>query len=122
MDRHRPATLLGTVPDQDDHQRRLRAALRARDVDAAVAAAQTTPGGLDLLDALDLVMLLGEQHDPRFDRWARRWIDRLAAEHQLQPDAVASVVKLMREVPDQNEARAITVALRSWARPPRTWG
>lgn len=110
------------MPSQDDHDRRLRAALRARDVGAAVAAAQAAPGKLGLVDALDLVVLLGEQRDPRFDRWARRWIARVTAEHQLQRDAVESVVKLMREVPDQSDARAVTIALRGYARPPRTWG
>lgn len=110
------------MPPQDDNERRLRTALRARDIGAAVAAAQAAPGKLSLLDALDLVVLLGEQHDPRFDRWARRWIERVTAENRLQPSAVESVVRLMHEVPRQDEARAVTIALRSWARPPRTWG
>lgn len=85
-------------------------------------AARALGGRVDLLDALDMVVLLGETGDRRFPAWAERWIERVTAEHQLQPPAVASMRALMREVPTQGEPRAVTLALQSYARPPRNWG
>ena len=76
---------------------------------------------LDLGDALDVIVLLGEVGDPRFGPWSARWVARVAAQRRLQPAAVEEVRRLLRQVPRQNEARAVTTALRSYAAPPRTW-
>ncbi|MDO8208999.1 hypothetical protein [Conexibacter sp. CPCC 206217] len=89
-------------------------------MEAAVTAARAIRP-LDLLDALDVVTLLAETGDPRFGRWATRWIERTIAENDLLPEAVEKVRRLMHVLPTQSEARAVTVALRSYARPPRTW-
>lgn len=51
----------------------------ARDVAAAIRAAQEL-APLDLGDALDVIVLLGEVGDPRFEPWAARWAARVAAE------------------------------------------
>lgn len=103
-------------------RRRLERAIAARDVDAAVALAQEHRP-LNLLDALDLLTLLAETFDPRFESWAQRWLARVAAERQLQPAAVESAQRLLRELPRQDrEAQGVTIALRAYARPQRTWG
>lgn len=103
-----------------DSPAQLRAAIRARDVGAIEASARALEH-VDLYDALDMVTVVGELGDPRFAAWSERWIARVERERRLQPAAVAQVRSLMRQLPAQSDARAVTVALRSFAGPPRTW-
>lgn len=104
----------------DDLRRRLSQAIEARDVPATIAAARALRP-LDLLDALDVLTLLAETQDPHFDDWAERWLTRVAAERHLQPAAIQQAQRLLRSLPTQSDARAVTVALRTYARPARTW-
>lgn len=104
----------------DSLRRRLKVALQTRDVEATIAAARDLRP-LDLIDALDVLTLLAETRDERYDAWASRWLARVHAERGLQPEAVETARRLLRALPSQSEARAITVALRAYARPARTW-
>lgn len=103
-----------------DQRRRLKIALEARDAERAVEAARALRP-LDLLDALDVLTLFAETRDGRYSAWASRWVQRVIAERQLQPAAIERLHRLLRELPTQSEARGVTVALRSFARPARTW-
>jgi hypothetical protein len=87
----------------EDSRRRLKHALEARDVESAITAARELRP-LDPLDALEVLTLLAETRDRRFGAWAERWVARVVAERQLQPAAVESVRRLLRELPRQNEA------------------
>ncbi|MDW5595929.1 hypothetical protein VSS74_16390 [Conexibacter stalactiti] len=95
-------------------------AIRARDVEAMILAAQALrPVGLE--EALAIVVVLADVRDPRFLRWGEHWVRRVAGERRLQRDTVEHLRRLLRQLPHQNEARGVEVALRSYARTPRTW-
>lgn len=59
---------------------RLRRALERGSLIQAEAAAREL-GRIELGDALGLVLLLLDKHDPRFERSAIRWLGRLLMEH-----------------------------------------
>jgi hypothetical protein len=59
---------------------RLRRALEHGSLIQAEAAAREC-GRLELGDALGLVLLLLDKHDPRYERAALRWLGRLLVEH-----------------------------------------
>ena len=94
--------------------------MRERDVERMVEAAKLV-ASVSLVDALAMVVVLAETGDVRFERWAARWVQRVKRERHLQTAAVESVERLMRILPRQSEARAVEVALASYAAPPRTW-
>ena len=76
---------------------------------------------IGLLDAPAMVVVVAETGDARFERWSARWLERVSRERQLQPDTKRTVERLMRALPRQNEARAVELALASYAAPRRTW-
>lgn len=39
---------------------------------------------VDLEDALEILVLMAAAHDPRFNPWARRWLERVAHEERQQ--------------------------------------
>lgn len=47
-------------------------------------------------DALRIVELMARDRDPRYERTARRWLDRLAAETDIDPQAARAC---LRELP-----------------------
>lgn len=49
-------------------------------------------------DALRIVELMARDRDPRYERAARRWLDRLAAETDLDPQAARAC---LRELPSR---------------------
>lgn len=49
-------------------------------------------------DALRIVELMARDRDPRYERAARRWLDRLAAETHLDPRAARAG---LRELPSR---------------------
>lgn len=61
-----------------------RAALNARDLAGAIAAARALPGLLSLLDALELTLLAAKVDPERvFQECAARWLARVAVERGL---------------------------------------
>jgi hypothetical protein len=105
-----------------DHPRlRFRHALERRDVEEAVAIAQAL-APLSLLDALALVDLLAEAGDPRFAPWARRWGQRLATERRFEPAAARRMWDWLERMPEQDGARAVTLALGALVRGERSDG
>ncbi|MCW2953576.1 MAG: hypothetical protein JWQ48_2746 [Conexibacter sp.] len=105
----------------DDPRLRFRQALERRDADEAVALARAL-APLSLLDALALLDLLVEVGDPRFAPWARRWGERLAAERRLQPAAARRMWQWLERMPQQDGARAVTLALGGLVRGERSDG
>jgi len=115
------------VPDQPDAYRLRREfldAIGARDVDrvaAAGAALRRAGVAVPLEVALDMVVVAGEQNDARFRAWSRRWSERVRFERALKPPACEEIQRLLKLVPTQNEARAVTLALRRYTGRPRLW-
>jgi hypothetical protein len=101
------------VPPYPVVRRRLERALAARDLRAVCAAARELAGGLSLVDALAVLVVMDELEDPRFERAAVRFVSRFAGEcggvglGELQallealdglpaPDAHATLVALLK--------------------------
>ncbi len=110
--------------DDAQDRRNLIDAIRARDIDrvaAAGAALRRSDSEVPLEIALDMVVVAGEERDPRFEAWARRWSERVLAERRHGPAAGDEIRRLLQLVPTQNEARAVTLALRKYTATPRIW-
>ncbi len=94
----------------EDPQVRFRRALERRDVAESVCWARTL-APLGLLEALALVDLLAEQHDPRFRAWARRWGRRAADERNLSPQEREELWRWLDRLPEQSGAKGYTQLL-----------
>lgn len=56
---------------------------------------------LDLQDALEVVLLMAKADDPRFDRWANRWAERVNAAEGDQ------LLTLLERLPDERAVEAL---------------
>jgi hypothetical protein len=88
---------------------RLRRAIERGSLIQAEAAAREL-GRIDVGDALGLVLLLLEKHDPRFERAAIRWLGRLLVEYpeigfEAAGDALGSLRWLRGPYKDVARAR-----------------
>lgn len=70
-------------------------ALEASSLKRAENMAREMPS-IRLGDALRIVELMARDRDPRYDRAAKRWLERLAAETDLDPQAARAC---LRELP-----------------------
>jgi HEAT repeat protein len=61
---------------------RFRRSLETRRLSVVLLAAAELPQ-IQLEDALEILTLMAQEHDPRFDRAAARWVGRLLAENPL---------------------------------------
>src|SRR5262249_35853258 len=68
------------VPAYPVIRARFDGAIARRDLAAARAAAVELPGGLTLVDALAVLVLMEELDDRAYERGAVRWVARFAAE------------------------------------------
>jgi hypothetical protein len=113
------ASIVVRVPD--DLQLPLRRALEHRDVERVVALAQAL-APLSLLDALAVLDVMAEAGDPRFPRWAEHWARHVERERRLEPVAVLQMRRFVAMMPEQNQARAVTLALSGYVRRERPDG
>ena len=66
------------------------------------AAAELPPLRLD--DALEVLILMAREDDPRFDRAATRWVGRLLAENPLGLRDARYAITLVERLPECREA------------------
>lgn len=67
-------------------------------------------GVVSLAEALELVVLVAESDQNRFDAYARRWVARLAAEGQVSLAELDLAVTALRALPS-DRARVALLAL-----------
>ena len=71
---------------------------------------------MSLEDALDLIVLYGEQGEPRFERAAVRWLGRLFLEEPVPYALAATCVELVAELrgpAPESAAKALTALVRN---------
>jgi hypothetical protein len=88
-----------------------------RNLSGAVAAAREL-SWLDLKDSLDLLMLMGEKGDPRYERAAARWVSRLFSERELEVGESALAVAAVGALTGRSGGEALAV-LEELVRRPR---
>jgi HEAT repeat protein len=82
---------------------RFRRALETGSLQVVLDAAAELPSlGLD--DALEILILMAREDDPRFDRAAARWVGRLLAEHPLGLRDARYALALVERLPACREA------------------
>jgi hypothetical protein len=87
------------VTSQGSPHARFRRALLTKNVRLiTAAAAELQHVALD--DALRVLAVLAEKHDPRFDRAAARFAARVVIEHGLAPDEGHRVLALAQSLPE----------------------
>ena len=55
-------------------------------------------------DALSLLLVMAEEHDPRFDRAAARWVGRLMAETSINLRDARFALAMVERLPDCEQA------------------
>jgi hypothetical protein len=78
----RPASEHAFGIDQGKPYARFQRSLQTRNVSVVLAAAAELQS-VQLDDALEILILMAQERDPRFDRAAARWVGRLLAETPL---------------------------------------
>jgi hypothetical protein len=68
-------------------------------------------GAVDLAEALDLVCLVADVAPERLDRFARRWLARVAVERALRLDELDLAVTAMRALPSPRAVAALRALL-----------
>jgi hypothetical protein len=82
---------------------RFKAALATADLTSVLEAAGTVPH-LQLADALEILVLLARDRDPRFERAATRWVGRLPVERRLDLREARYAIVLVERLPGCREA------------------
>lgn len=103
---------LGRVTAQGSPTSVLRRAIRGGSLGAVELALIDVPQ-VDLEDALDILALMAEAHDPRFASWGRRWVERVSAEEREQLQSLLERLPTDQTVAEGLRSRA--QALRSVA-------
>src|SRR5215475_2122355 len=68
-------------------------------------------GHLSLSNALSLCVLYRREHEPKFERAARRWVRRVQLEHSLRRQEVDLLRAAMAAVGSMFDAAAVTALL-----------
>jgi len=80
-----------------------KAGLETADLGSLLEAAANVPH-LQLADALEVLVLLARDRDPRFDRAAARWVGRLLVECHLDLRDARYAIILVERLPSGREA------------------
>jgi hypothetical protein len=97
------------VTSQGSAYARFRRALLTKNVTIIDAAAREL-GTVPLEDALKMLTVLAEKHDPRFGRAAARFAARLTLERRLSPAECHRALALAESLPDAPEHIALLLA------------
>jgi len=82
---------------------RFREALVTRDLATALAAADELPQ-LQLADALEVLVLLAQAGDPRFERAAALWVGRLLVENRIDLRDARFAMAMVERLPQCRDA------------------
>jgi hypothetical protein len=81
---------------------RFKASLETADLGSVLKAARDVPH-LQLTDALEILIVLARDGDPRFDRAASRWVGRLLVECRLDLREARYALVLVERLPQCRE-------------------
>lgn len=87
-----------SMTSQGSAYTRFQRALNSRDLDVVVPALAELPH-VDLADALDVLELMAERHDNRYDRAAAKFCARLTTERRLSVEESRRVLALVEVLP-----------------------
>jgi hypothetical protein len=99
------------VTSQGSPHARFRRALLTKNL-TIIDAAAAELGHLELEDALRVLRVMAEKHDPRYSRAAARFAARVTTERRLEPAEAHRVLALAEALPESPDA--IAVVLRSY--------